>query len=58
MKPRTVVHLISGLLTGGAEMMLCKILASTDRTRWEPIVVSMTSKGTMGERIESLGVAA
>jgi glycosyltransferase involved in cell wall biosynthesis len=56
MAPRRIVHVISGLLTGGAEMMLYKLLSATDRSRWEPWVVSLTNKGTMGERIESLGV--
>lgn len=56
MAPSRVVHVISGLWTGGAEMMLCKVLGSTDRSKWDPVVLSLTSKGTLGGRIESLGI--
>lgn len=51
-----VCHFITGLSTGGAEMMLCKLLSVTDRTRFDPIVVSLMDCGTLGERIEALGV--
>lgn len=52
-----VVHVISGLSTGGAEMMLWKLLSRTDRRRFDPVVVSLTSKRTnIAARIEELGV--
>ncbi|TPG20633.1 glycosyltransferase family 4 protein [Variovorax guangxiensis] len=51
-----VAFVITGLSTGGAEIMLHKLLQNIDRTRFEPIVVSLTSKGEIGERIEALGV--
>lgn len=53
---RSIIHLITGLSTGGAEMMLCKLLSATDCARFDPIVVSLIDRGTLGERIEALGV--
>ena len=38
-------------------MMLYKLLAETDRTRFEPVVVSLMDSGALRERIEALGVA-
>lgn len=52
-----VMYVISDLSIGGAEMMLYKLLAETDRTRFEPIVVSLMGGGALRERIETLGVA-
>ncbi len=40
--PRTVLHVITGLRTGGAERMLCQLLSALDRQQWEPVVVSLT----------------
>jgi len=36
--------------------MLYKLLSATDRARFDPIVVSLIDRGTLGERIEALGV--
>jgi glycosyltransferase involved in cell wall biosynthesis len=53
-----IVHVISGLMTGGAEVMLSKLAAATDRNRFEPIVVSLSdASGPVGVEIERLGVA-
>lgn len=51
-----ILHLITGLGTGGAESMLYKLLSATDRDRYEPVVLSMIDRGTFGERIEALGI--
>lgn len=51
-----VLHIITGLSTGGAETMLFKLLSGTDRKKYSPIVVSLTDKGTIGPRIEALDV--
>ncbi|HEX8844052.1 MAG TPA: glycosyltransferase [Pyrinomonadaceae bacterium] len=51
------MYVISDLSIGGAEMMLYKLLAETDRTRFEPVVVSLMDGGTLRERIEALGIA-
>src|SRR5215472_107550 len=50
-----VMHVITGLQAGGAEMMLYKLLSA--RTgRVEHTVVSLGTAGTLGPRIEALGV--
>jgi glycosyltransferase involved in cell wall biosynthesis len=51
-----IMHVITALDTGGAEMMLLKLL-STSNGRHEHAVVSLTNRGTtMGDRIAGLGV--
>ncbi len=53
-----IVHVISGLMTGGAEVMLSKLAAATDRNRFLPVVVSLSNaSGPLGVEIERLGVA-
>ena len=53
-----IVHVISGLMTGGAEVMLAKLAAATDRNRFQPVVVSLSgASGPVGDEIERLGVA-
>jgi glycosyltransferase involved in cell wall biosynthesis len=52
----TVLHLITGLETGGAERMLLHLVSRADRARLRPLVVSMTGPGTMGPLIERAGV--
>ena len=54
--PVTVLHLITGLETGGAERMLLHLVSRADRARLRPVVVSMTGPGTMGPLIERAGV--
>jgi glycosyltransferase involved in cell wall biosynthesis len=51
-----IVHLITGLNTGGAEMMLYKLLSTMDRDKFESIVVSLTGKGVIGNRLEEAGI--
>jgi glycosyltransferase involved in cell wall biosynthesis len=51
-----LVHLISDLSIGGAEMMLYKLLAETDLNRFAPVVVSLIDRGDLRERIEALGI--
>jgi glycosyltransferase involved in cell wall biosynthesis len=52
----TIVHLITGLETGGAERMLSRLVARTDRDRFRSIVVSMTGAGTIGPVLVMAGV--
>ncbi len=54
--PIKVAHIITGLGTGGAELMLYKLLSRTDRTRIDPCVLSLLDKGDIGPRIEALGI--
>ncbi|MDZ8184587.1 MAG: glycosyltransferase [Nostoc sp. ChiSLP02] len=51
-----ILYIITGLPTGGAEMMLYKLLSQINRKRFEPIVVSLMDRGTLGDRIEALGI--
>jgi glycosyltransferase involved in cell wall biosynthesis len=50
------VFIITGLSTGGSEMMLLKLLERIDRRRFEPHVISLSDKGEIGPRIEALRV--
>lgn len=50
------MHVITDLDTGGAEMMLYKVLSSMDHSRYSAEVVSLMDKGTLGGKIEQLGV--
>jgi glycosyltransferase involved in cell wall biosynthesis len=56
LKPARVMYVVSDLSVGGAEMMLCKLLAETDRARFDPVVVSLMDGGALRERVEALGV--
>jgi glycosyltransferase involved in cell wall biosynthesis len=51
-----VTHVITGLETGGAEMMLYKLLQGLDTTLFCSNVVSLTGSGAVGEKIENLGI--
>jgi glycosyltransferase involved in cell wall biosynthesis len=51
------MHIINDLSIGGAEMMLYKLLAETDRDRFEPVVISLIDRGALRQRIEELGIA-
>jgi glycosyltransferase involved in cell wall biosynthesis len=51
-----VVHVITCLSTGGAEMMLYKLLAHTDLNRFEPVVISLDGEAELGGRIMAHGI--
>lgn len=51
-----VVHVITGLDLGGAETALCKLLSRCDRNCFDPVVVSLTGVGLVGDRIRGLGI--
>jgi glycosyltransferase involved in cell wall biosynthesis len=51
-----IVHLITGLETGGAERMLARLVTGIDRERHRSIVVSMTGPGVVGPLLESAGI--
>lgn len=52
-----IVHVISDLDAGGAEVMLTKLVGGMDRNRFSNTVVSLTDCGQLGKQIESSGVA-
>lgn len=53
-----VVHIISGLNVGGAELMLLRLLSGSDRVGgdFEHRVISLTSIGEIGEKIKKIGI--
>jgi len=51
-----ILHVITGLSTGGAEMMLFKLLSRLVRENVGNEVISLTGSGPVGERIAGLGV--
>ncbi len=54
---RRILHIITGLTRGGAEMMLYKLLRRMDPARFESSVICLKSEGPMAERIRALGIA-
>lgn len=48
-----VVHIITGLQVGGAEMMLHKLLSAMDRSQFEPAVISLIPGGEIRTLIEA-----
>lgn len=53
---RRIAFIITGLSTGGAEMMLFKVLERLDRQRFAPHVISLTTRGELASRIAALGI--
>lgn len=51
-----VLHLITDLETGGAEIMLAKLVRGMDPSRYRNVVVSLTDRGQLAESIEAAGV--
>ena len=51
-----VLHVITGLSSGGAEMMLYKLLSSSSCNRFESVVVSLVTGGSLSARIRELGI--
>src|SRR5262249_804014 len=47
---------VTGLLTGGAEMRLYKLLKALPRTSWEPMVFCLSQAGEPATLIRQLGV--
>lgn len=55
-KPLSVLHVITALVGGGAEMMLYRLLSRLDRTRFTPQVVSLLDHGPISRKIQALGI--
>lgn len=51
-----IVFIITNLATGGAELMLLKLLQHLDRTRFQPTVISLIGLGEIGPRIQALDI--
>jgi glycosyltransferase involved in cell wall biosynthesis len=54
--PIKVLHIITGLSTGGAEAMLVKVLAALPKSDVDNTVVALGARGPMADKIEALGV--
>jgi glycosyltransferase involved in cell wall biosynthesis len=54
-KPIKVLHIITGLNVGGAEMMLFKLCSNSDPSIIHE-VISLSSMGPVGEKIQNLGI--
>ena len=55
-QPRRILHIISDLSVGGAEVVLRNLLSELDRGKWQPAVISLMDKGPLRESIEALGI--
>ena len=53
----SVVHLITGTSTGGAETMLHKLVSRIDRERFDVSVISLTTAGEIGRRMIDEGIS-
>ena len=51
-----ILHIISGLSTGGAEIMLYKLLSVIDRDIFKSVVISLTDEGSLGNNIKNLNI--
>lgn len=51
-----IVHIITGLSTGGAEMMLYKLLSRMNSDEFESEVISLTDAGPVADAIRLLGI--
>jgi glycosyltransferase involved in cell wall biosynthesis len=54
--PINVVHIISDLSVGGAEMMLFNLLSRADARRFKPAVISLGKRSKLDARIEDLNI--
>lgn len=54
--PRRLLWITTSLGTGGAEMMLYKLIAALDRRQWQVQVVCLLDAGAIGPRLTALGV--
>jgi len=54
--PIKILHLITGLNTGGAEISLYRLLSEMDRRQYENQVISLIPIGPIGEKLVSAGI--
>lgn len=52
----SIAHIITGLEAAGAEMMLYNLLSKTNREVFSPVVISLTGRDVLGDRIEGLDI--
>lgn len=51
-----ILYITTSLNIGGAEMMLCHLLTRLDRNHFEPVVISLSEKSKLDDRITVLGI--
>lgn len=56
MKKSKIIHVITTLGTGGAEMMLLKLLSNINRDLFDSEVITLIDVGPVGEKIHALGI--
>ncbi len=55
-KKITILYIITGLDTGGAEIMLCNLLAGINKEKIFPVVISLAGEGSLSPQLEGMGV--
>ena len=55
-RPLKVLHLITGLSSGGVENMLYKVVTRYDRERFKPVVCCIKSGGAVAESLKAEGI--
>jgi glycosyltransferase involved in cell wall biosynthesis len=53
---KKIIHIISGLGSGGAENMLLKLLKYSDKRKYYHEVISLKDEGLIGEKIKAEGI--
>jgi glycosyltransferase involved in cell wall biosynthesis len=53
---KKIIHIITGLNSGGAESMLYKLIKYSDKTQYYHEVISLMDEGVIGEKIKGEGV--
>ena len=53
---KRIIHIITGLGSGGAEHMLYKLLKYSDKDKYYHEVISLLDEGIYGKKIEKLGI--
>lgn len=57
MTPIRILHLITDLNTGGAEMSLARLVTHLDPQKFDSRVVSMIPLGAVGKQLQEQGIA-
>ncbi len=53
---RKILHIVTGLGTGGAEAMLVKLLKKLDRRKFRSSVLSLMERGALADTLEAEGI--
>lgn len=51
-----IAHIITGLSTGGAEMMLARLISNSNKARYQHVVVSLMDGGPVSELLGECGI--